>query len=217
MKIYIGQLEIRVIRNFVSMEVTSQAIQKAIQVLRSGGIVIYPTDTAFGIGCRIDSNKAVDRLFEIRKRPRTQATPVLVSSIDMGLLYFDNPSQIVRHLIKTHWPGALTIVAPCKKGLIYSPIRGGGDTIGLRTPDHPGLLSVIREVGVPILGPSANFHGEKTPYRCEDLNPELVKLVDFVLSGEAGSRSAGPSTVVDCSVHPYRILRLGAVQLPHAT
>lgn len=188
-------------------------IRKAVQVLDACGIIIYPTDTAFGIGCRIDKPEAVDRLFKIRKRPRTQATPVLVSSIDMALPYFDNPSEIVRRLMKSYWPGALTIIYYCKKGLIHSPIRGGTETIGLRMPNHETPLEIIRQVGVPILGPSANFHGDPTPYKSADLNPELVKLVDFVVSGECSIGAA--STVVDCTSNPYRILRRGAVQLPH--
>lgn len=186
-------------------------IQKAIKVLNQGGIIIYPTDTAFGIGCRIDDHKAVDRLFALRRRPTTQAMPVLVASDAMALAYFDSPSDIVRRLMREHWPGALTIVAPCKKELIYSPIRGGGKTVGLRMPNHAVPLKIIETVGVPILGPSANFHGAPTPYRFEDLNPELIALVDYVVPGECLIKQA--STVVDCSVEPYRILRQGAVKL----
>lgn len=186
-------------------------LNKAIETLKNGGIVIYPTDTALGIGCRIDDTHAVDRLFELRKRPRTQAVPVLVASKETALAYFSSPSKIVRRLMDEYWPGALTIVAPCNKNIVYSPIRGSGDTIGLRMPDHPDALHIIEGVGVPILGPSANFHGEKTPYRLSDLDPKLVKLVDLVIPGECTLKQ--PSTVVDCSVDPYRILRQGAVRL----
>lgn len=193
-------------------------IEQAIAIMKEGGIVMYPTDTAFGIGCRVDNKKAVDRLFAIRKRPRTQATPVLVSSREQALAYYLDPPEIVRHLMNQYWPGALTIIARCKKELVYSsPIRGGGETIGLRMPKHETALKLIRGVGVPILGPSANFHGKPTPYRFEDLDPKLVKLVDFVVSGEAGSRLAGPSTVVDCSVRPYRIVRQGSIVLLKVT
>jgi len=186
-------------------------IQQAIKVLEDGGIVIFPTDTAFGIGCRIDDHAAVDRLFDIRKRPVTQATPVLVASFEDALPYLNSPSDIVRHFMKTYWPGALTIIARCKKNIIYSPIRGGGETIGIRMPDHPGLRRVITEVGCPILGPSANFHGGNTPFLFEDLDPELVRQVDFVFPGICKKKSV--STVIDCSVDPYVVLRQGAVRL----
>ncbi len=186
-------------------------IEEAITIVKNGGIVIFPTDTAFGIGCRMDDKNAVDRLFEIRRRPLTQATPVLVDSEAMGLPYYTDPSKIVRRLMKKYWPGALTIIAKCKKKLVYSPIRGAGETIGLRMPNHETALGLIRGVGVPILGPSANFHGQPTPYRYEDLDPELIKLVDFVIPGTCSLGNV--STVVDCSVDPYRILRQGAVHL----
>jgi L-threonylcarbamoyladenylate synthase len=189
------------------MDVTTEAIRTLID----GGIVIYPTDTAFGIGCRIDRPEAVDRLFELRKRPSTQATPVLISIKEMALTYFDTPSDVVRRLMDEYWPGALTIVAPCKKELVHSPIRGNGNTIGLRMPNHQTALAIIRGVGVPILGPSANFHGAPTPYREVDLDPELVKLVDLVVPGTCSVGNI--STVVDCSVDPYKIIRQGAVKL----
>lgn len=186
-------------------------IEEAVKVVKNGGIVIYPTDTAFGIGCRMDDKKAVDRLFAIRRRPLTQAAPVLVSSQNQPLAYYLDPSEIVRHLMKKYWPGALTIIAKCKKNLVYSPILGGGQTIGLRMPNHETALALIRGVGVPILGPSANFHGHPTPYRFEDLDPELVKLVDYVVPGMCSVGMA--STIVDCSGHPYRIVRQGSIAL----
>ncbi|MBI5449546.1 threonylcarbamoyl-AMP synthase [Candidatus Gottesmanbacteria bacterium] len=184
---------------------------KAIGIVKKGGIIIFPTDTAFGIGCRIDDHAAVDRLFSLRRRPISQAMPVLVSSMEMANYYFDPPSDIVRRLMKTYWPGALTIVAKCKSDLIYSPIRGGGDTVGLRMPNHETTLEIIKKVGVPILGSSANFHGSPTPYRAEDIDPKLVKLVDYVMPGECSLKQA--STVVDCTCEPYSILRQGAVTI----
>lgn len=186
-------------------------MKDAIEIVKQGGIIIFPTDTAFGIGCRVDNHAAVDRLFKIRRRPVAQAMPVLVSSIDMALAYYLEASDVVRRLMKEYWPGGLTIIDTCKKNLVYSPIRGGGDTIGMRMPNHPTILNIIEEVGVPILGPSANFHGDPTPYSLSDLNPELTKLVDLVIPGECTTKLA--STVVDCSVTPYKILRQGAIKL----
>lgn len=186
-------------------------VQKATEILKHGGIVIFPTDTAFGVGCRIDDRQAVDRLFKLRKRPRTQATPVLVGSTEMALAYYLDPQEIVRHLMKKFWPGALTIIAPCKKNVVYSPIRGNGKNIGLRMPNHATALGLIRGVSVPVLGPSANFHGLPTPYRYEDLDPELVKLVDGVVPGVCSVGMA--STVVDCTTGHIQIVRQGAVML----
>lgn len=186
-------------------------LEKAINILNQGGILIYPTDTAFGIGCRIDNHQAVDHLFNLRKRPRSMAMPVLVSSVTMALNYLSAPSSIVRHLMERYWPGALTIVAPARQELIYGLIRGGRETIGLRMPNHLDILAVIEAIGVPILGPSANFHGEPTPYRLQDLNQDLFRIVDFVLPGECSLKQT--STVIDTTTSPPTIIRRGALQV----
>lgn len=186
-------------------------IQKAIEILKNGGVGIFPTDTAFGIGCVIDDEKAVERLFDIRKRPPTQATPVLIDSIEMAREYFVHIPKDVEALMQRYWPGALTIVLQSKTARIPSLVRGGGNTIGLRIPNHEVTRDLIRGVGKPILGPSANFHGEPTPYMFESLDPELVKLVDFVLPGECSIKEA--STVIDCTASSWKILRQGAVTI----
>ena len=187
-------------------------IKKAISVLNNGGIVIFPTDTAYGIGCRIDDENAVKKLFALRRRPETQATPVLVDSIEMAEKYFVTPlPDNVRRLMKKYWPGGLTIVYPCKTESVPSLVRGGGNNLGIRMPDNKTVLSMIKKLGVPILGPSANFHGNKTPYKHEDLDPELLKSVDYVIKGECNKKQS--STVIDCSVSPWKILRVGAVKL----
>lgn len=190
-----------------------QDIEKAIKVLKNGGIVIFPTDTAFGIGCRMDDERAVKRLFEVRKRPKKQAVSVLVHTIDMAQEYLQPiPQEVFDRLISQYWPGALTIILSCKTEKVPSLVRGGENRLGVRIPNHPIIREIIREVGVPILGPSANFHGKETPYVFSDLDPRLIELVDFVISGET-SLVRQPSTVIDCSVSPWKIVRQGAVKL----
>ncbi len=184
---------------------------QAIDILNNGGVIIFPTDTAFGVGCRIDNSKAIDRVFRIRNRPRIQPLPILVSSQEQSLAYFIHPSDIVRHLMQTYWPGALTIVDYCKKNMVLSPIRGGGETVGLRWPNHPVPQMLIDGAGVPIVGPSANIHGHPTPFTFASLDPVFLQLVDFVIPGECKGQLS--STVVDCTVNPYKIIRQGAVVL----
>src|SRR5579862_9197242 len=129
-------------------------INKAVEVLNNGGIIIYPTDTAFGIGCRIDKKNAIERLFEIRKRPITQATPVLINSIEMAKEYVTQIPQNVKELMEKYWPGALTIVLPCQAEKVHPFVRGNGNNIGIRIPDNQIILSIISKIGIPILGPS---------------------------------------------------------------
>lgn len=188
-------------------------IEEAVKVLKNGGIVIFPTDTAIGIGCRIDNPNAVKRLFKIRKRPSTQATPVLVDSFEMAQRYLlPIDREIIDRLVEQYWPGALTLILQCIEVKVPKLVRGGGSTLGVRMPNHTTTLNIIKNLGVPILGPSANFHGEKTPFRFDDLNPELVKKADYVLNGEVGLEK-NVSTVVDCTVEPWKIIRHGAIPL----
>lgn len=185
-------------------------VLQAVKILKDGGIVIFPTDTAFGIGCRIDDEDAIKRLFQLRKRPETKAVPVLVSDLHMAEDYVESvPQDVIDKLVKPYWPGALTIVLQSKTEKILSLVRGGKDTLGVRVPDHLTTLALINGVGVPILGTSANFAGEETPYTFENLDKELVRLVDFVVPGECHTKFS--STVIDCTITPWKILRQGAV------
>lgn len=187
-------------------------IKKAVEILKQGGIVIFPTDTAFGIGCRIDDEKAVQRLFKIRKRPENQAAPVLVNGKELAKKYFKDLPEGVERLMDKFWPGALTIVYFCQKQKIPELVRGGKDTIGLRMPNHKNTLSLISSLDIPILGPSANFHGEKTPFKKEDIDPRLLELVDYFLDDKSLGDNL-TSTVIDCTKKPWQILRQGKIKL----
>lgn len=189
-----------------------QKINKAIEVLRQGGIIIFPTDTAYGIGCRMDNAESVEKLFKIRRRPQSQAVPVLVNGKDMAKKYFKDLPKEIEGLMDKFWPGGLTIVYFCKEGKIPQLVRGGKNTIGLRMPNHVSTLSLINGLGVPILGPSANFHGDRTPFTKDEIDPKLLKLVDYFLDDEALGKDL-LSTVVDCTKKPWQILRQGVVQI----
>ena len=187
-----------------------EEIQQAIRILQDGGIVIFPTDTAFGIGCRMDNEVAVKRLFAIRKRPETKAVPVLVASLQMAQAYLQPiSSEVIDKLITPFWPGGLTIVLAAQEEKVPALVRGGTATLGVRMPDHPTTLALINGIGIPIVGTSANFSDEATPYTFESLNKELIKKVDFVVSGDCYGHQA--STVIDCTVKPWKILRQGKI------
>src|SRR3990172_9370367 len=104
-------------------------VQQAIEILNQGGIVVFPTDTAFGVGCRMDDRQAVERLLKLKKRPKGQAVPVLVDSLEMAQKYLLPLQDRVLELMKKYWPGALTIVLPCKTEMVPSLVRGGGQTL----------------------------------------------------------------------------------------
>ena len=185
---------------------------KAIKVLEQGGIVIFPTDTAFGMGCKIDDNEAVSRLFKIRKRPENMATPVLFDSIKRVNEYVLPFDSEVEKLIEKHWPGGLTLILRCNRAKVPLLVRGGGETLGIRIPDHEVPIKLIQGINLPIIGTSANFHGEPTPYSFEALDKSLIKLVDFVIEGKTKGENS-VSTVLDCTKTPWIILRQGIVSI----
>jgi L-threonylcarbamoyladenylate synthase len=186
-------------------------ISQAIETINQGGIIIYPTDTAFGIGCRIDDSDAVQKLFSIRERPSNKATPVLFSSLEMVEDYVKAIPEDVRPLLKKYWPGALTVILPAVIQKVPSLVRGGGLGIGCRIPDHEIPLEIISALGIPIIGTSANFPGEPTPYKMADINPKLISLVDFMMPGTTNVQKE--STVIDCTQKPWNVLRKGAIDI----
>lgn len=190
----------------------NKQIQKAAEVLNNGGIIIFPTDTAYGIGCRIDNKEAIEKLFKIRNRPANQPTPVLISDLEMAKKYLKEiPKNVEDQLMNKFWPGGLTVILESKLSHVPVLVRGGKKSLGVRIPDHKDVRTLIKLVGVPILGPSANFHGDVTPYKLKDVSKELVGLVDYVLEGECFLNE--PSTVIDCTKNPWRVLRMGAVNI----
>lgn len=189
----------------------NENIEKAVEVLKNGGIVLLPTDTVFGICCRIDKKESLERLFAIKKRDEKQAVPILVSSTEMAKEYALPFNGKVEKLMEDYWPGGLTIVLPCKKEKVLPMVRGNGDTVGLRIPDMLSTFQIIEKLGIPIVGTSANFHCQPSVTKWKELDPALVKLVDYVL--EEDSLGGVASTVIDCSANPWKILREGAVKL----
>lgn len=188
-------------------------VREAVRVLKKGGIVIFPTDTAIGIGCRIDNKDSLKKLFKIRRRPENKPMLVLVSSVEMAQDYLLPISQDVKDkLTKPYWPGKLTIILQSRIDKVPSLIRGGKNTLGVRLPNKKILLELIKEVGVPIVAPSANFSGEKTPFRFEDVNPELLSLADYVLNEKVSSEK-NVSTIIDCTVVPWQIIREGSTKI----
>jgi L-threonylcarbamoyladenylate synthase len=187
--------------------------EKAVEVFKNGGVVIFSTDTAIGIGCRIDDEKAVERLFRIRKRPENKPLLVLVSSIKMAQKYLlPIPEKVKNEMIEPYWPGRLTIILECDTKKVPSLVRSRGDALGIRLPDNLRLQELINRVGVPLVAPSANFAGEKTPFKFGDLDSKLVEQVDYVLCDEE-SLGKKESTIIDCSVEPWKIVRNGAVKI----
>lgn len=191
-----------------------RAPRRALDMLREGAVIAYPTDTVYGLGCRIDHLGAVRRVFELKGRGVDEPLPVLLADPAQLDLYGRDLSAAARRLAREFWPGALTIIVR-RAASIPAVVAGGGDTIGLRVPDHLLPRALVRELGVPIVGTSANTHGALAPRTAQQVAFDLGDAVDLILDG--GRCPVGhASTVVDATSDPVRVVRPGTVTLPAA-
>lgn len=186
-------------------------LQDVIGRLKNGKVGIFPTDTAFGIGCRMDNKESVKKIYTIRNRHTEKSLLILVSSVEMAKKYVNIENEVYEKLVKKYWPGGLTIIFPCKKGKVLPVVNAGGETLAVRLPNHPLLQKIINEVGVPLVAPSANFSGESTPLAFSDINPVLMQKVDFIMNGVCTMK--GISTIIDVTSKPWKIIREGVVNL----
>jgi len=186
-------------------------IKQSIEILRNGGIVIFPTDTVYVIGCRLDYESSLERLFKIRKRPLEKAVLAVVSDIQMAEKYVKVDKEVKSKFIDKYWPGSLTIILPCFENKVPHIARSGGTTLAVRQTNHKVLLKLINGVGVPLVAPSANFAGDPTPQRFSDINKNLIDLSDFAINLPSGGQR--PSTIIDCSKKPWKIIRQGDIEV----
>lgn len=184
------------------------------EALRDGGVAVFPTDTAYGLGGRIDRPRAVRRVFEIKRRSTDRTVPVLVLPDQARRLAVFSPVE--RAAADRFWPGGLTLVLAARNpdGLADGLERDG--TVALRVPDYPALHRVLERTG-PLVGTSANLSGASTPRRRSDLSGELLERVDVVLRGPVPGEDS--STVARWSPEDgdWTVHRTGAVtpdQLP---
>lgn len=182
---------------------------EAARVLREGGIVALPTDTVYGIGVALDAPRGIDRLFDAKRRPADRAIMLLLDSPDQARAVGAWPASAAR-LAEAFWPGGLTVVVDQLPGAGLPPeLTGGAPTIGLRMPDHACPRALAAAVG-PLPVTSANLSGLRPARDAREIAEQLGDAVDCIVDG--GPAGGGPaSTVVDCTVDPVRILRVGAV------
>ncbi len=190
-------------------ENTQVAVQRAVDALTRGGLVIFPTETVYGLAADALSEPAVRRVWEVKGRPADKPLPVQVADVEaLRLLWREVPDDLLP-LISDHMPGPLTLVY-WRGALVPDVVTGGVDTVGVRIPDHPVALALLKAFGRPIVAPSANFSDEPPPSRVGQIPTSLLERVEVVI--DAGDTGGGvPSTVLDVTVRPARILRAGAL------
>ncbi len=188
-------------------EIDEELLQQAAAILRDGGLVAYPTDTVYGLAADPTNAEAVRKLSEAKNREPSQPMPHLIANTEMAASVASNVPADARDLMRAFWPGGLTIIL--HKAQSYTSAATGA-TIGLRVPDHPVPRDLSRLLEGPITGTSANVAGGPEPLSADDVRGILGDAIDLVIDGGL-CKGDRPSTVIDCTINPPKILRLGAV------
>ena len=184
----------------------------AVEVLREGGIVAFPTDTVYGVGAHAMLPGAVAWLYRVKERPADKAIPLLLPGIETLSQVVASIPEAARALAERFWPGALTIVLP-RADTVSDEITAGGNTVAVRVPDHPVAQALLAALGAPLAATSANLSGQPAPDTADGVLAQLGGRIDLLLDGGVCPGGVA-STVLDLTVSPPRILRAGRV-LPH--
>lgn len=175
-------------------------IKEAASILKTGGLVAFPTETVYGLAALPNQDIAVEKLRYIKKRYEEKQFSFCIQSIEQAKELAGDISPLAYKLMNKFWPGPLTLVLDSR----------GGATVGLRMPDHPVAQLLLEEVGVPVLAPSANFPNEKAPVNAQEVLKVLDKKIDIIIdSGESELKLS--STVCQIKDEGFQILRQGAI------
>jgi L-threonylcarbamoyladenylate synthase len=181
---------------------------EAVRVLRDGGLVCYPTDTVYGIGAAAGDDAAVRRLFAVKGRSPDKPLPLLLADVSDAARVAE-VTPLAKALAGRFWPGALTIVM--RKAVSYRSLAlAGGDTVALRVPDYGLVRRIVRALGEPITGTSANRTGTRAPISAAEVAFQMGEMVELIIDG-GQSRARLESTVIDITHDEPEIARGGAV------
>jgi L-threonylcarbamoyladenylate synthase len=187
-------------------------VERAAEALRGGGVVVIPTETVYGLAALPGVPGATARIFALKGRAANVPLAVLCADADQAFGLAEEPDDLVRAVADKYWPGPLTLVLRRRQGLVYE-LGEPHDTVGVRCPDHDFVRALAAEVG-PIATTSANLHGEPTPIDA----PAVAALfgAGVAVTVDGGPCTGSPSTVVDTTTDPWKVLRQGElyVDLP---
>jgi tRNA threonylcarbamoyl adenosine modification protein (Sua5/YciO/YrdC/YwlC family) len=180
-------------------------INEAAAVLKNGGLVVFPTETVYGIAANALNRDAIDKLYEIKNRPKDKPFSVHIADFNslkqLGIVLSSGAERVARRF----WPGPLTLVA----------FNNKKEKIGLRMPDNNIAALLLKKAGVPVVAPSANISGNKAPVSIEEVLSDMDGHVDIILDG-GRARIGMESTVMDVTENPFKILREGAIPAKEA-
>ena len=207
--------EISPLKSAILSTPDSASIHLAGRIIRTGGLVAFPTETVYGLGCDAMNPIAAAKVFEAKQRP--QFDPLIVHIADRSQLETVAISQspLAQRLMDEFWPGPLTLVLP-KQSVVPDLVTAGLPTVAVRMPNHPVAQALIREAGTPIAAPSANPFGYVSPTTAQHVSDGLGSKVDLILDG--GPCSVGVESTVVSLIGPQpELLRPGSITLEQLT
>jgi L-threonylcarbamoyladenylate synthase len=197
------------VRKINSENPEPEVIKEAADIIRKGGVVAFPTRCLYGLGANAFDSSAVDRVVRIKQRPADKPILVLIDSQQRLKDLVTQIPSIADGLMQAFWPGRLTLVFKAQKILLHQ-LTAGSNKIGVRIPGHAVAFALVKHLGIPITGTSANVSGHAGCHQVPDLGPWITTRVDMILDGGALESGVG-STVIDVTEDPPRILREGQV------
>jgi len=204
-------LKTQIIKVDTSIKDWDKQLDQAAEILRSGGLVAFPTETVYGLGANALDKTAVEAIYRAKGRPSDNPLIIHISDAAAVKDLTENIPETAQALMDAFWPGPLTLVMP-RSQLVPDIVTAGLDTVAVRMPSHPIASALIRKAGVPVAAPSANSSGRPSPTLAKHVIEDLMGKVDVIIDG--GNAEVGvESTVLDITVIPPVILRPGGVTL----
>ncbi|MEK6683296.1 MAG: L-threonylcarbamoyladenylate synthase [Nitrospirota bacterium] len=186
-----------------------EAVRRAIQIVRSGGVIAFPTETFYGLGADPFNAKAVERLFEIKGREPGKPILLVIDDMKRAEGIVKTISEDAGRLIRKFWPGPLTLLFE-STSRVTSALTGGTGKIGIRIPSHPVALQLLQAAGQALTATSANRSGQPGAATANRVEKTIGPKLDLILDG--GATPGGPgSTIVDATFHPPRLIREGKI------
>jgi L-threonylcarbamoyladenylate synthase len=186
-----------------------EILRKAIEILKEGGIVAYPTETFYGLGVKFDNEASLKKLYELKKRPKEKPMPLIIGGRASLSIIAESVNAIAESLMDKFWPGALTLFLKAKKGL-SSYLTAGTGRIAVRIPGESIALYLAREAGFPITATSANISGMPPAEDADAVIRYFGEEIDMVI--DRGRTAGGlPSTIADVTEKKIKIVREGAI------
>lgn len=185
-----------------------QHLERITNILKTGGVVILPTETIYGLSASIDSPDALRRIFELKGRGEEKPLIVLIATADSLQDYVHSIPLLASRIAARLWPGPLTLILP-RSPRISLLVTGGRETVAIRVSSHPLLRQIISEVG-PIVSTSANRSGEESPRCVQDIPLPIREKVDLIVD-EGRCKYGVESTIIDVSAGDAKLVRKGAL------